>query len=107
MPRYCADIMLLSPPHHHGRSGAGHRPAEIGGQLGVLHLAATALAIIVGMLPLAIGPDRTAVVGIVAELTHILDHHGDAMGIAFAEMAARGVVRPFAAEHDGAVGDVV
>ena len=59
------------------------------------------------MLPPAVRPDRTAIVRIVAELTHVLDHHGDAMGIAFAEMAARRVVRPFSTEHDGAVGDVV
>ena len=73
----------------------------------VLHLATTTLAIIVGMLPPAIGPDRATIVRIVAELAHVLDHHGDAVGIAFAEMATRRVVRPFSTEHDGAVGDVV
>ena len=59
------------------------------------------------MLPPAVGPGRATIIRIVAELTHVLDHHGDAVGIAFAEMATRRVVRPFPAEHDGAVGDVV
>src|SRR5262252_10308339 len=117
MPRYCADIIFspchfsiersLPPPHHHRRSRAGHRPAEIGRYFGVPHLAATALAIVVGVLPPAIGPDRAAVVRIVAELADILDDHCDAVGIALAEMATRCVVRPFPAEHDGAIRDVV
>src|SRR5690242_15270223 len=99
MPRYCAEIIALPLPHHHGRPRAGHRPAEIGRDLGILDLTATALAIIVGMLPLAIRSDRATIVGIVAKLPHILDHHGDAVGIALAEMAAGRVVRPLAAEH--------
>src|SRR5438105_2129424 len=107
MPRYCADIMFSPPPHHHGRSRAGHRPTEIGRHLGIPHLAATTLAIIVAVLPPAIGPDGATIVRIVAELAHVLDHHGDAVGIAFAEMATRGVVRPFPTEHDGAVRDIV
>src|SRR5215470_10300872 len=105
MPSYC--FLSSTPPHHHRRSRAGHRPAEIGRDLGVPHLAATALAIIVGVPASAIGPDRTAVVRIVAELTDVLDHHGDAVGVALAEMATRRVVRPFPAEHDGAVRDIV
>src|ERR1700759_383550 len=109
MPRYCAEIIFASPlaaAHHHRRSRAGHRPAEIGRHLGIPHLTATALTMIIGVLPLAIGPDRTTVVGIVAELADILDHHGDAVGVALAEMSARRVVRPLAAERDGAVRDV-
>src|SRR5215469_17932933 len=89
----------LPPPHHYRRSRAGHRPAEIGRYLGVPHLAATALAIIVGVLAPAVGPDRTAVVRIVAELADVLDHHGDAVSVTLAKMAARCVVRPFPAEH--------
>src|SRR5690349_15501488 len=110
MPRYCADIIFLvslPAPHHHRRSRAGHRPAEIGRDLGVPHLAATALAIIESVLPSAIRPDRTVVVRIMAELADILDHHRDAMGVALAEMTARRIVRPFAAELDGAVGHIV
>src|SRR5215831_13178290 len=87
-------LLPLPPPHHHRRSRAGHRPAEIGRYFGVPHLAATALAIVVGVLPPAVGPDRAAVVRIVAELADILDDHCDAVGIALAEMATRCVVRP-------------
>src|SRR5215469_17383328 len=97
----------LPPPHHHRRSRAGHRPAEIGRYLGVPHLAATALAIIVGVLAPAVGPDWTAIVRIVAKLADVLDHHGDAVGVALAEMAAGRVVRPPSTKHDGAIGDIV
>src|ERR1043166_1409753 len=107
MPRYCADIISLPPPHHHGRSRAGHRPTEIGRSLGIFHLATATLAIIVGVLPPAVGPDRTTIIRIMAELTHVLDHHGDAVSIALGVMATRRVIRAFPAEHDGAVGDVV
>ena len=55
----------------------------------------------------AIGPDRATIVRIVAELSDVLDNHGDAVGVALTEMATRGVVRPFSTEHDGAVRDVV
>src|SRR6185437_9888183 len=61
----------LAAPHHHRRSRAGHGPAEIGRQLGVPHLAATALAMVIGVLAPAIGPDRTAVVRIVAKLADV------------------------------------
>src|SRR5512140_3631431 len=100
MPRYSADIIFSPPSHDHGRSCAGHRPAEIGRDLGVFHLAAAALAIVVSMPAPAIGPDRTAIVGIVAELADVLDHHGDAVGVALTEMATRRVVGPFSTEHD-------
>ena len=62
-------------------------PAEIGGDLDILHLTATTLAIIVGVLALAIRPDRTAIVRIVAELADVLDHHVHAVRIALAQMA--------------------
>src|SRR5882757_8878442 len=98
---------MLPPPHHHCRSRAGHRPAEIGCYLCVLHLAATTLAIVVGMLAPAIGPDRTAIVRIVAELADVLYHHGDAVGVTLAEVATRCVVRSLSPEHDGTIRDVV
>src|SRR5450755_3092293 len=59
------------------------------------------------MLAPAIGPDRTAIVRIVAELADVLDHHGNAVGVALAEMATGCVVRPFSTEHDGTVRDIV
>src|SRR6516164_1825730 len=55
----------------------------------------------------AIRPDRATIVRIVAELSDVLDNHGDAVGVALTEMATRGVVRPFSTEHDGTVRDVV
>src|SRR5258708_22664017 len=95
------------PPHHHGRAGTRHRPAEIGGDLGLLHLAAATFAIVVAVIPHAVSTDRAGIVGVVAELPDILDHHVDAMGVAFAEVAATGVVGALATEPDGAVADVV
>src|ERR1700730_13599637 len=111
MPRYCALIdMFASPsaaPHHHGRAGARHPPAEIGGDLGLPRLAAAALAIVVAVAALAVAADRAGIVGVVAQLPHILDHHVDAVGVALAEMAAAGVVWALAAEPDGAVADIL
>ena len=73
----------------------------------VLHLAAAALAVVVGVLALAVRPDRTGIVDVVAQLAHVLDHHVHAVRVALAQMAAAGVVRPLAAQPDGAVADVV
>src|SRR3954469_11032545 len=99
--------MMLLPhstaPHDHGRAGARHGPAEVGGHLAGLHLAAAALLVVVGMLALAVGADRTAVVDIMAQLAHVLDHHVHAVRVTLAQVPAAGVVGPLAAEADGAV----
>src|ERR1043166_9748945 len=94
-------------PHHHGRSRAGHGPAEVGGDFDVLRLAAAALAIVISVAPLAVGADRARVVGIVAQLAHVLDHHVDAVGVALAQMATAGVVGASAAEPAAAVAHVI
>ena len=72
-----------------------------------MHLAATSFAIGVGVLPLAVGADWTAVVDVVAKLAHVLDHHVDAVGVALAQVAAAGIVGAPAAEPYRAVADVV
>ncbi len=59
--------------------------------------------VVVGVLALAVGADRAGIVDVVAQLPHVLDHHVHAVGVALAQMAARGVVRPLAAERDRAV----
>jgi len=97
----------LAAPHAHGRARAGIGPAEIGRQLAVLDLPAAAFAIVVGVPSLAVGPDGARIVGVMAQLAHILDHHVQAVRVAFAEMAAAGVVRPLAAQPDRAIADVV
>src|SRR6185295_13283972 len=97
----------LAAPHDHGRARAGIGPAQVGRHLAVLDLAAAALAIVVGVLALAVRPDRAGIVGVVPELPHVLDHHVHAVRIALAEMAAAGVVGSPAAQPHGAVGDVV
>src|ERR1051326_4556049 len=94
-------------PHHHGRAGAGHGPAEVGGDFDVLRLAAAALAIVIGVAALAVGTDRAAVVHVMAQLAHVLDHHVDAVGVALAQMPAAGVVGSPPAEPDGAVAHVM
>src|SRR5262249_5138592 len=80
---------------------------EIGGHLDVAHLAAAAFAVVIAVDALAVGPTRAIVVGVVAELAHILDHHVEAVRVALAEMAAAGVVGSPPAEADGAVADIV
>src|SRR5215813_5132843 len=110
----CRDIRLVAsvfPPlpalHNHGRTGAGHGPAEIRTQLGILHLAASAFAVVIGVPALAVGPDRTGIVHVAAQLAHVLDDHVHAVGVALAEVAPRGVVRTPAAELDDATRDVL
>ncbi len=93
--------------HDQRRAGRRDRPAEVGGQLHIAHLAAAAFGVVVGMPPLAVRPDRAGVVDLAAQLAGVLDHHVHAVGIALAEVAAGGVVRPRAAELDDARGDVV
>src|SRR6185503_19853270 len=103
--------MMLLPhstaPHDHGRAGARHGPAEVGGHLAFLHLPAAAFLVVVSVLALAVGTHGAAVVDIVAQLAHVLDHHIHAVRVALAQMPAAGVVGPLAAELDGAVADVV
>ena len=72
-----------------------------------LHLPAAALAIIVGVLAFPVRTDRAGIVHVMAQLAHVLDHHVHAVGVPLAQMPARGVVRPPAAQPHGAVGDVV
>src|SRR5262249_57917198 len=66
--------------------------------------AALARGVVVAVL--ALGPAGAGVVGLAAELAHVLDDHRHAVGVALAQMAARGVVRPLAAELDDAARDV-
>src|SRR5215510_15446797 len=94
-------------PHDHGRAGARHGPAKIGGDLASLHLPAAAFIIVVGVLAFAIRPYRTAVVDVMTQLAHVLDHHVHAVRVALAQMPAAGVVRPPSAEADAAVAHVL
>src|SRR6187431_470094 len=94
-------------PHDHGGPGAGHRPAEVRTDFGALHLAAAAFAVVIGVLALPVGADRAGVVDVMPQLAHVLDHHGDAVGVGLAQVPAGGVVRPLAAEFYRAVADVV
>src|SRR6266851_6581319 len=85
--------------HDEGGAGRRHRPAEIHGDPAVLDLAALARRVVVAVL--ALGPARAVVVGEPTELAHVLDDHAHAVGVALAEVAARCVVGPPAAELDG------
>src|SRR5207247_6521294 len=114
MPRYSTlaivllPLTLTSPPLgeregklavHDERGARGrHGPAEVHGDRRVLHLPALARRIVVAVL--ALGPAGAVVVHEAAELSHVLDHHAHAVGVALAQMAARGVVRPLASELD-------
>src|SRR5712692_3000064 len=107
MPRYCAWIpgIVLSPfpsaaPHDHRRAGRRVGPAEIGADLDIPDLAAAAFLVVVGMLPLAVGADRAGIVRVVAQLPGVFDHHVHAVRVALAQMPARRVVGPSAAELD-------
>src|SRR5262245_20868561 len=60
-------------PHHHGGAGAGRRPSQVRGQLTALNLPASALAVVVGVLSSGVGADGATVVGVVAQLAHVLD----------------------------------
>src|ERR1700719_1166057 len=111
MPRYSARVAISRPspstaPHDHGRSGHRIGPAQIGGHLDVAHLATAALPIVKGMLPFAVRPDGTRIVRVVAQLAHVFDHHVHAVGVALAQMAARGVLRPFSPQPGDAGRDV-
>src|SRR5437867_542531 len=97
----------LVAPHDHGRAGARHGPAQVGAHLAALHLPAAAFLVVVGVPALAVGTHGAAVVDVVAQLAHVLDHHVHAVRVALAQMPAAGVVGPLAAEADGAVADVL
>src|SRR5688572_9809766 len=94
-------------PHDHSRSGARVGPAEVGGHLAVLHLPTAAFLVVVGVPALAVRTDGAAVVGVVAQLAHVFDHHVHAVRIALALMAAARVVGAPAAQPYGAVADVL
>ena len=59
------------------------------------------------MQPLALGPERTGIIDLAAQLANVLDHQIHAVGIALAELAAAGVVGPLGAETGDAAADVV
>src|SRR5712691_10197745 len=84
----------------HDESGAGgwHGPAEVHGDPTVLDLAAPTRRVIVAVLSL--GRAGAVVVHAPAELAHVLDDHAHAVRIALAEVAARSVVGPPAAQLD-------
>src|SRR6185437_5731117 len=111
IPRYSPlTLMVASPlraaPHDHGRAGHGIGPAQICGDLDILHLPATAFAIVIGVPALAIRADRTGIIRVMAQLANVLDHHVHAVGVTLAQMPARRVLRPLAAEARDAGGDV-
>ena len=85
----------------------GMAQPRLADDLAPLYLPAAALLVVVGVLALAVRPDRTAVVDVVAQLAHVLDHHVHAVRVALAQVPAAGVVGALAAEPDGAVADVL
>src|SRR3989454_1647127 len=90
--------LALLASHDERAAGRGHGPAEVHRDLGVLDLAALARGIVVRVD--ALGGARTVVVHGAAELAHVLDHHGHAVRVALAEVAARRVVGARAPELD-------
>src|SRR5437867_9800032 len=113
MPRYWTGwgmraprdrISDLSSAHDQGAAGGRHGPAEIHRDLDVLHLAAMAGGVVVGVH--AVGGAGAVVVHGAAELAHVLDHHRHAVRVALAEVATRRVVGALAAELDDAARDV-
>src|ERR1700722_6477546 len=97
----CRTLPTLA--HDHRRRGGRVGPAEIGADLHVFDLAAAAFLVVEIVLSLAVWPHRAGIVDIVAQLAGILDHHVHAVGVALAEMTARSVIGPLAAEGDRAV----
>src|SRR5258705_4751633 len=107
MPRYSTLAMGRSPRsvvEDQGRAGGRHRPAEIHGNAGVPTLPALARRVVVGVL--AVRRSRAGVVHGAPQLAHVLDDHAHAVGVALAEMPARGIVGPLPAQLDDAAGDV-
>src|SRR5262245_15274958 len=81
------------------------RPAHVHRDLGLADLPAAARAVLVRVD--ALGRPRAVVVDGAPELSHVLDHHAHAVGVALAEVSAARVVGPPPAELDRAAGDVV
>src|SRR6266436_10104839 len=120
IPRYSTVGMLFGPPHpalspsagergksvveDQGGAGRRHGPSEVHRDAGVPHLSAPPRSVVIAVL--ALGPPRAGVVDLAAELADVLDHHRHAMGVALAEMAARGVVGTAAAQLDDAARDI-
>ena len=55
------------------------------------------------MLPPAVRPDWTGIVGVMAKLANVLDHEVEAVGVALAQLAPAGVVRAPPAQPDRAI----
>src|SRR4029077_5370602 len=112
MPRYCTGGGIRSSlsglarlvTHDQGATGRGHGPAEVHRDLGVLDLTTMARRVVVGVHPF--GGARAVIVHGTAQLTHVLDHHRHAVGVALAEVAARSIIRALAAELDDPARDV-
>src|SRR2546428_8249460 len=107
MPRYWTGWGMggsLSPEDE-GAARRRHRPAEVHRDLGVPDLTAPAGGVVVGVD--ALGGARAVVVDRPAELADVLDHHGHAVRVALAQVAARGVVGAPAAELDDPARDVL
>src|SRR3989442_940909 len=100
MPRNWTGWGMRAPlsAHDQGAAGGGHGPAEVHRDLGVLHLAAVAGGVIVGVH--ALGGARAVVVDGATELAHVLDHHRHAVRVPLAQVAAGRVVGTLAAELD-------
>src|SRR3990172_1258550 len=110
MPRYwtgwgISGSFSASSPQDQGAAGGRDRPAEVHRDLGVLHLAAAAGRVVVGVH--ALRGARAVVVHGPAELAHVLDHHGHPVRVALAEAAAGRVVRPPGSGRDDAARDVL
>src|SRR5207248_9340382 len=60
--------LFRSAPHDHRRRRRRIGPAEIGADFDILDLAAAALAVVVGVLALAVRPDRAGIIDIAAQL---------------------------------------
>src|SRR5712691_7846280 len=103
-PRCWTGCGIRLSPEDESAARGGHGPAEVHGDFGVLDLAATAGRVVVGVL--ALGGTGAVVVHGAAELAHVLDDHRHAVRVTLAEMTARRVVRPLAAEFDDAARDV-
>src|SRR4029077_2730654 len=69
-------------------------------------LATATLAVIECVLAFAVAANRARIIGVVAQLAGVLDHHVHAMGVALAEMAAARIIRPLAAELDRTARDI-
>src|SRR4029450_3569941 len=104
MPRYWTGWGIELSPHDERATGRRHCPSQVHGDLGVFDLPALPRRVVVAVL--ALGGARAGVVDGAAKLAHVLDHHRHAVRVALAEVAARRVVRPLAAELDDAARDV-